>query len=1008
MKKHVLLISALFYSMFNAQGVQNYKLYANNFFPQSPNSTPFAIAGKYPVNMYKGVPIINIPLFSSEEGNNDFGMSLDYNVRSVKPSTIPTWVGLGWNLNVGGSVTRIVNGGVDEVYSSLQTPYNHYSYLDNYSTLDSPTWDSQQALQTYYSNNLQLIMQNEPSVVPSPDEFIINANGLSGMFYLNEKGKWIGRTQEGRTLKIEHQYKFDYVLSEKTLLGAEYIGNKSFNLKRILYGFTVTTDDGTKYIFGLDDKAIEFSSNPETVDQNFNPHIVPSAWNIKEIVDPTGKSIKFTYERDDRAVFVVNRSGNRSYYTQGSNSGSIGNSAASGNLAQLNSNRLNSVFLTKVEGEDYIVNFTRSLSDQKEYVSTEVPTNQWEPPYTHHISAYSQHKHWFKLDGISVTDKAGRLIKNIIFNYNNDPTDRLMLNSVSINGIENYGFQYNAQKLPSYVSDATDHWGFYNGTSFLEAGINLNVPQDQQKSIFQNVYPTYKQPNLNISKAQTLEKITHPTGGTTTFEYELNDYSKYGDKDMNDIYLKINSTASNMETAGGLRIKKIKSCNENNSCINKSYSYLNDDGITSSGVLPYKPIYLIEGSEPSVNLNFWEFNFNSYQSLKSEDNSITYSKVTEIDDNGGKKETYFTNLNQDDYKDKSGNSYFGWLTSALYKQLPYLSFSLMRGKPLKETVYSDTGKISETTYTYTKQTDYLRAYTFLSKQFGSVQTWGNWSDVGGISYGALLDAHNVNFNTSFLAEKKTVFEDVETKDQHFYNYVYNVPTSSWRTESDGNIYVTNYSYASDLGNQAMISAYMVGVPVRTEFKKNTLVTSKNETVYPTSLPTAQSGNLLLPTSELYYDPQTNNPSTEITYDKYDSDGNVLQFTNKNDIPTTVIWGYGKTQPIAKIEGATYDQVSPHIAAIISASENDFITPVGMTPDQTETAMVTALDSFRKNPALAGFQITTYSYDPVIGVRSVTPPSGIREVYKYDSNSRLEKIEDLEGKLLKEFKYNYKQ
>ncbi|SEW48641.1 hypothetical protein SAMN05421841_3853 [Chryseobacterium wanjuense] len=1006
MKKRLILVSALLASLLNAQGIQNYQNFGGNFFPQSPNSTPFAVAGKYPINMYRGVPIINVPLFNEEHGESNFTMSLSYNVKSVKPSTVPTWVGLGWNLDIGGSITRIVNGGVDEVYVSGVVPNNRYSYLDNYSTLDNSNWDSQSALQNYYSANLQVILQSEPNVVPNPDEFIVNVGGLTGSFYLNEKGKWIGRTRDGRTLKIEHQYKFDYVLPEKTILGSSYIGTTSHNLKRMLYGFAVTTDDGTKYIFGLDDTAIEFSSNPETVDLSFNPHIVPSAWNIKEIIYPTGKSTKFTYERDERSVFVVNRSGNRSYYSQGSSSGSIGNSASSGNLLALHSNRLNNVFLKKVEGEDFIVNLNRSLANQKEYEQFDVPTNEWVPPYTHHISAYYNFKHWYKLDNVTVTDKAGKIIKNIVFNYNNDPTDRLMLNNVTINTIEKYNFAYNSQKLPKYISDATDHWGYYNGTSFYESNVNLNVPQDQMKNIFLNVYPTYKVPNLNLSKAQTLEQITYPTGGTTTFEYELNDYSKYGDKDINETYLKIYPTSTN-EIAGGLRIKKIKSCNENNNCINKTYSYLNDDGITSSGVLPYKPIYLLDGYEPSVNLSFWEFNYNSFQSLKNEDNSIGYSKVTEIDDNGGKKETYYTNLEQTDYKDKSGNRYYGWLSPILFKQLPYLSYSLMRGKPLKEIVYSDTNKISETTYTYTQQTDYLRAYAFNSKQFGQVQAWGPWSNAGGVSYGALLDAHNINFNSSFLSQKKTVFENVESTVQNFYNYTYNTPTSTWKTQSDGTIYVTNYKYASDTNNTAMLNAYMVGVPVGQEIKKNNIVLSKTETVYPTSLPTTQTGNLLLPLSETYFDPQNIAPSTEITYDKYDTDGNVVQFTTKDDVPTTIIWGYSKTQPIAKIEGATYDQVQPYITGILTASENDFMPPAGMTSDQTETAMVEALNIFRKNPALLGYQITTYSYDPVIGVRSITPPSGVKEVYKYDSNSRLERIEDVNGKLLKEFKYNYK-
>jgi len=74
----------------------------------------------------------------------------------------------------------------------------------------------------------------------------------------------------------------------------------------------------------------------------------------------------------------------------------------------------------------------------------------------------------------------------------------------------------------------------------------------------------------------------------------------------------------------------------------------------------------------------------------------------------------------------------------------------------------------------------------------------------------------------------------------------------------------------------------------------------------------------------------------------------------------------------------------------------------------ETVLLSILNSFRNS--LSNNQITTYTYDPLIGVRSITPPSGIREVYLYDSANRLKEIRENSqtGNLLKEFKYNYKQ
>ena len=46
MKKNTILVSLLAASFFTAQGIQNYQNFGGNFFPQSPNATPFALAGK--------------------------------------------------------------------------------------------------------------------------------------------------------------------------------------------------------------------------------------------------------------------------------------------------------------------------------------------------------------------------------------------------------------------------------------------------------------------------------------------------------------------------------------------------------------------------------------------------------------------------------------------------------------------------------------------------------------------------------------------------------------------------------------------------------------------------------------------------------------------------------------------------------------------------------------------------------------------------------------------------
>jgi len=52
-------------------------------------------------------------------------------------------------------------------------------------------------------------------------------------------------------------------------------------------------------------------------------------------------------------------------------------------------------------------------------------------------------------------------------------------------------------------------------------------------------------------------------------------------------------------------------------------------------------------------------------------------------------------------------------------------------------------------------------------------------------------------------------------------------------------------------------------------------------------------------------------------------------------------------------------------------------------------------------------VTTYTYDPLIGVTSVTDPRGYTMYYEYDEFQRLEFVKDEDGNIYSENQYNYK-
>lgn len=223
----------------------------------------------------------------------------------------------------------------------------------------------------------------------------------------------------------------------------------------------------------------------------------------------------------------------------------------------------------------------------------------------------------------------------------------------------------------------------------------------------------------------------------------------------------------------------------------------------------------------------------------------------------------------------------------------------------------------------------------------------------------------------------------------------------------GDTYISGYKYAKEKANQRLIAANMLAIPLETESKKNGQVLSKTETKY-------DNVANLFPSSVISSDLQNSTPYTEVTYEKYDVKGNLQQYKTKDGTSVSIVWGYNNTQPIAKIEGITYDALvqaaGSQLSAAIAASDTDASAAAGGNED----TLLSKLNDLRMG--INGFgPITTYTYDPLIGVRSITQPSEVQELYLYDTANRLKEIKQKEVsatnvvsyKTVKEFEYHYK-
>lgn len=241
---------------------------------------------------------------------------------------------------------------------------------------------------------------------------------------------------------------------------------------------------------------------------------------------------------------------------------------------------------------------------------------------------------------------------------------------------------------------------------------------------------------------------------------------------------------------------------------------------------------------------------------------------------------------------------------------------------------------------------------------------------------------------------------VESKVETEFNPVNFRLASVKETSSDGNVSERKVTYSAGSAEyQNLENAYMNGVPVKTEIKTNGKLVSSSQVKYE------NSGNLY-PSSVVSINPNDSSIKTDIKYDEYDSKGNVRQFTSNYDAttgagsPTVMIWGYNQRFPIAKIEGAKLSDIGNLADDIILKSNADVDIP-------TETLLINALDAFRNLPALRNAVITTYTFDPLFGATTVTPPNGMREIYQYDKNGRLTSTVDVNGNMIQDYKYNTK-
>ncbi|WP_099711038.1 DUF5977 domain-containing protein [Flavobacterium sp. 9] len=480
--------------------------------------------------------------------------------------------------------------------------------------------------------------------------------------------------------------------------------------------------------------------------------------------------------------------------------------------------------------------------------------------------------------------------------------------------------------------------------------------------------------------------------------------------------------------AAGKRIKRIIWDDNLGGVTSKSYKYLDSSGKSSGKTFSIPNMYYIMGmynNTPIVN----QIGATAGSPLTNfQGNALGYSVVTEINgeagNNIGKTEYNFT------IPEDSGDFY----------KFPYHSPTdneWLRGMPLSIKYYSNNAgsyslvKEVKNKYIYgdeafgplyfTEMIDPDLPYLYLNHRrkfslplaiFIKDETLtGNAAYENPNSYkifyttGGTVDLYS-SVETEILKNAK----EYKKTTNYFYNYDSNyqlkrsqTQTSSQETLETKYFYAPDPEMASEPFRSDLIANNMIGIPLDTQTFNNSVKLSEQKTVYDNS---AATSNLLLP-RYIYSNKGTDNIITtkdeKIAFDKYDDQGNVLQYTPKGGVPVSIIWGYNKTQPIAKIENITYDKIVNYVDNLQNKSNGDNDNCIATSC--AEQLLRKDLNALRT--AFSGNMITTYTYDPSIGVTSITDPKEKTIYYEYDSFGRLKFVKDNEFNVLEKYCYNYK-
>ena len=996
---------------------------------KTPGVTDFIKYGNTATQLYTGTIDLQIPLISASQKNQSpINVSIAYNSSGFLPAKRSGLVGLNWFLNVGGAITREVRDTPDDNYGTPQDEFGTYGTpTDPYTLYGTNGFIVGTKKNTYPIDDVYSfksstgyiipgtsswsigVLNNDDAYEPAPDIFSFNFNGISGKFFMGNDGQVKVVTNAPNYLKVD-----------LTKFATQEFINTCYPKESEI---KITDNLGNQYFFGGKLNNLEYTiflGSQYSGKINGSPRPVITSWFLTKIIYADNNSeINFTYREDTlKGNYCIGASlaaleDNKSFlalngYTNESRLSSFNQICCVGANEQLTGIRSSPSYelqkkaiLEKIEGDDFIINFKYSDQDHM---------------FNKNLLSIFEFKD-IKLDNVNLTDKRNNIINNIdfIYQYLGGTNNRMFLSTVTELGKKPYTFEYDVtDDFPDPNTKGIDYWGFWNGLDGQNGQYGF-IPNMTYNANGDFTYTTnVREPVFSKSKQGLLNKVTYPTGGNTKFEYQPHLYSKRLERTSSNNFNPALVTVSG--TAGGARIWKITDFDGvNNSNIRefkyvKSYSPATPTNTLSSGILLQWPRYgtywKIDNGKGIISEQA-RVSSSSFGKAITENTMITYGEVAEVTSTNGytlrKFKDYESTPDISNNNTKDTGKYDpSFVTPArLYENFVGIFFddrSIERGKLISKKIFDNSNNLlSEELFSYNEDVNRFNNY--------SVSIHGT---------GLLLQANKVYFYNDYLSQKVTKTyvnsSSLSTTENSTYNSLTNNLISKTFFNSTGEKLETKYFYSADsqMSAEPNINIFatknIIGIPLKIQGFKGIEKISEQKTQYGYDSSTSS----LLARKYIYANKGVNNVALadlKITFDKYDEKGNVLQYTPEGGIPVSIIWGYNKTQPIAKIENMLYSSIPATTITnlqTLSNADNDNC----LSSDCGEQQLREALKIFRNSLSVTAF-LTTYTYNPLIGITSITDAKGIAAYYEYDASNRLKFVKDKDLNVLQKYCYNYK-